>query len=308
MQFLHRLDGLRGEAQWVETTPEDLARATFLDGRETFWSSSRIGNVEPGESKDAPRARLIFHVGFCGSTLLTRMIERWPGVLALREPQALTDLASQQAQLAAGQGTASLARLLSYALTPLGAVGGARDTIIKPSNWVNGLIPVLAEHGLAKQALCMTMERRAYLRAIFRGGRDRIAFALRHVQLLAASDAVLADQLRAAIALDGDALNQAARAAALLHRAQENLFAQLAPRKAWLGFETLVDDPQAALRLAGERLELAGDADVGGLPAQDAKDPTRPFSHGDRAGEDAAVEAHHGQRFDAALAWLGRLG
>ena len=312
MQFLHRLDGLRDEAQWVETRAGDLARASFLDGRETFWSRARVAPVDPHSGGPEQPIRIVFHVGFCGSTLLTRLLEERAGVLALREPQALTDLASQQAQLVDRRGAEILGRLLDFALAHLAGTGESepgvgRTTVIKPSNWVNGLAPVFARPGQKMHALCMTMDRRAYLRAVFRGGRDRIAFALRHVQLLAASDAALADRLRAAIAHNADPLDQAARATALLHRAQEDLFAGLSPREEWLAFETLLEQPHRALAHAGRLLGIAveGDGRGAGLPAADAKDPSRTFSPETRHGEDALVERHHGARFDAALGWLG---
>ncbi|GAB5349076.1 hypothetical protein [Alteriqipengyuania sp. 357] len=305
MRFLHRLDGLREEAQWVETSATELARASFLDGRETFWSAAAVSPFDLRTRPEGGPVRIIFHVGFCGSTLLTRMLEREAGLLALREPQALTDLASQQAQLVAAHGQERLVDLLAFALAHLAAGDDGRAVVIKPSNWVNALIPLVAEHKLARHAVCMTMDRWAYLRAVFRGGRERIAFALRHVQLLAASDPVLAEHLRAAISRDRDPLDQAARATVLLHRAQEDLFATLAPQESWLDFETLTRRPDAALALARETLGLAPDGREGAeLPGEDAKDPSRAFSADTRQDQDALVDRHHAARFEAALGWL----
>src|SRR5262245_59767355 len=79
---------------WVlHFEPEDYSRASFLDQRALHhreisgWTVSR---AELMAACDTPasldRLHWLFHIGHCGPTLVSRLLDLLPGVLGLREP------------------------------------------------------------------------------------------------------------------------------------------------------------------------------------------------------------------------------
>ena len=77
------------------------AETTFLDHRlnrnmKEFFSASfaEMDRAFPQSLVEAQPAAFIFHVGHCGSTLLSRALGATPAVLSLREPMTLNVLAS----------------------------------------------------------------------------------------------------------------------------------------------------------------------------------------------------------------------
>lgn len=312
--FLHRLDGVSGEAQIVLTDRARLQAASFLDGREVFWRAERIVPLElPTATQRRPR-RFIFHVGFCGSTLLARLLDRPGQVLALKEPQCLADVAGQRQALAAGEGVASMHDLLEHAIERLVEVGdGDVTVVVKPTNWVNVVLPQLCAPGVIDRALFVSMDRRAYLNAAFRGGRTRLEFCIRLAAEVSAAVPDGGPLLAEAIAAGGDPLDRSARIVAVLHAQQEHLFDRAIAANDWpasvrIDFAHLVQHPAGVLRRARKLLGLEPVVDeperADQLMERHTKDPSAAFRPGRRLREDGEVEAHHASRFDAALDWL----
>ncbi|WP_374407612.1 hypothetical protein [Pelagerythrobacter sp.] len=312
--FLHRLDSVERETIVVATDRSRLAGASFLDGRETFWRDQAFRPLDLTRRSARKATRFVFHVGFAGSTLLARLLDRPGHVVALKEPQCLADIAGQRELIAAGRAAAPLGPLLDYALAELGSVRDDDVTVVvKPTNWVNSLLPELCAPGRVTRAVFVSMKRRHFLGATFRGGNQRLAFCARLAAQIAPvvpdGDALL----RSAVAGGGDTLDQMARLMALLHWFQESLFDAAIARNGWpvdtrIDFEKIVADPEAAVRRARECLDLPP---LPGAPERAAilmkrhtKDPSSAFRPAKRAREDQAVEEHHGARFDAALDWL----
>ena len=102
--LLHRIDSRAGLMTFVPTTRAALAAPAFIDGRTPFATGPEIAvsldamlaTAVEGAASRAPQ-RYILHMGFCGSTLLARLLDRPGTVLTLREPAALTDIANWQA-------------------------------------------------------------------------------------------------------------------------------------------------------------------------------------------------------------------
>ena len=317
-RFLHRMDSVKGDQQIVATTPAALRRASFLDGREVFWNSARVEQIDLADCGSRTARLAVFHVGFCGSTLLARMLDDVGGTLMLKEPQCLADLAGQRRLIAQGAGIAPMEVLADYALRRLGDTGGPDTSVVlKPTNWVNSILSALCGRGRVEQAVFLTMARRAYLAAVFRGGRDRIEFCTRLAAEIAAvipgGDAFLSQ----AVGHDADPLNQAARIIALLHAMQERMFADVRAENGWapdtqLDFAELIRDPAATVRRAQNILGLPPTSRtttaLTEAMARHAKDPSQQFQPDNRAHENAEVERHHAARFDAADAWVAALG
>lgn len=314
--FLHRMDSITGEAVEVVTDRTRLSNASFLDGRETFWRQQALVPLRPG-ARDRPSAdRFIFHVGFAGSTLLARLLHRHGQVLALKEPQCLADIAGQRAAIVAGKGIAPLGTLLDHALAELARAGDAdMALVVKPTNWANLLLPELCAPFRVRHAVFVTMDRRAFLRACFRGGRERLAFCTRLTSALAPVVPRGNDLLRAAIDAGDDPLDRVGRIVALLHWLQESLFHHAMAQRGWpdsvlVRFEDLLADPAATVQRVQRLLalpELPADADhAARLMKRHTKDPSAAFRQSGRATQDREVDRYHAERFDAALAWLDR--
>lgn len=77
---------------------DDYRSASFLDDR--ILQRGRLAHIVPlatvlnaSDLVDREDVRWIFHIGHVGSTLIARMLGDLPGVLAIREPRSLRDLA-----------------------------------------------------------------------------------------------------------------------------------------------------------------------------------------------------------------------
>ena len=84
-RLLHRIDPASRRLTYVRAEAEALRRTPFLDGRTTFWEGQPeiVGfDARPNPAAD-PAERYIFHVSFCGSTLLAAALGEASGALVL---------------------------------------------------------------------------------------------------------------------------------------------------------------------------------------------------------------------------------
>lgn len=312
--FLHRMDSVEGEAVVATTDRSRLASASFLDGRETFWGEQILRPLIPSTTGGTRATRFVFHVGFAGSTLLARLLDTPGQVVALKEPQCLADIAGQRERIAAGEAIASLDHLLDFALHELGKVGDEDiSVVVKPTNWVNSLLPELCAPGRLEHAVFVSMHRRHYLGATFRGGNERLAFCARLAGQVAPVVPGGNSLLQAALAPTRDPFDRMARIMAVLHWLQEALFDDAIARNGWpdtvrIDFEDLVADPEAVVARARRHLALPAHPSEPGRAAilmkRHTKDPSHAFRPAARAREDEFIEQRYGGCFDAAIAWL----
>ena len=92
-----RLDLANGRLLFVHLDARQRREAAFLDPR--ALPPQPQGAWLPLSMLQAPAtadvvADGIFHIGHCGSTLLSRLLDSWPEVEGLREPLPLRDLAA----------------------------------------------------------------------------------------------------------------------------------------------------------------------------------------------------------------------
>ncbi len=317
MPFLHRLDSLEGEAELVETSHARLREAVFLDGRETFWTRRMLLATNELELvTEAEPLSFLFHTGFCGSTLLARLLDRRGERFVLREPQAIADMASQYHLLAAQASRRKADRVLSGVIGALaGSAPGGETAIVKPSCWVNPLLPHLVRDGHVQRATFLSQEPRNYLAACFRGGHDRLAYCAHFAQMLADTDPAMGEELQMAITTDTEPLDRMARIVVLLHAQQTALFTEAAEtlgnsRVMQCDFADIsLDFIDAAKRLAtflapSSKAEISETA--GTILNSHAKDPSRSFTADEQDRQDLEIEQHHASRFDAALEWLAK--
>lgn len=314
--LLHRIDPVAGMATFVPTAPERLSKPSFIDGRTDFSTAPPVEvsfdtllQTEP--IRPPGPNRMIFHVAFCGSTLLARLLEQEGVSFVLKEPNALVDLANWKSSGVDER----FGPVLRFALGSLRRPWSAEDlVVVKPSNWVNNLLGELATDPAGLRPLFITMAPRAYAIAVMRGGRDRLAFAARTAAHLAPMLPSGREWLQSAIAATSDPIGRATNLALVALRVQERLFATTFPAAGavTLDAETISVRPSEAIRRADSILKLDLDleracADASERAAINAKRPGFAFSADAREQEDQEVERHHGPTIDASLAWAARV-
>ncbi len=312
--FLHRMDCIRGEAIVTTCDRPSLHNATFLDGREQFWQAERLIPLVPMGAGAAPVRRFIFHVGFAGSTLLARLLDDPGRVLTLKEPHCLADLAGQRAAIEAGEAIAPLDVLVDHALGRLGDLGHEDlPVLVKPTNWANCILRELCNPRRKVSAVFVSMPLRDYLTAVFRGGRDRLAFCARLAADMAKLTPAASVSMSRAVQSSSDPLDQMARFAALLHWMQEREFSWAIAANGWsddvrIELDELLDRPNRTAARARKTLGLPKAARSSmrteRLLNRHAKEPSQPFSMNRHEEQSREVERHHGARLDAAAAWL----
>ena len=310
--LLHRIDPAAGVATFVPTAPNRLSRPSFIDGRTEFSTAPPVQvpldtllQYEP-PAPPGPN-RMIFHVAFCGSTLLARLLEHAGASFVLKEPNVLVDLSNWKR----GGADARFAPALRLALGCLRRRWSADEAVIvKPSNWPNNLLDDLAADPAGLQPMAIVMAPRAYAIAVLRGGRDRLTFAARTAAHLAPSLPDGTNWLQSAMAATGDPVGRAINLALVALNVQKHLFAATFPAvdSITLDSEAIFTQSAEAAQRANAILDLGIDpgridADAKARTAINAKRPGYAFSAGERAREDAEVVRHHGATLDAALSW-----
>lgn len=312
--FLHGIDMQVGQVSLLWTTAQRLRKAAFVDGRSAL--SRRPADLMPlqeflqREREAAPAPRFIFHIGFCGSTLLSRLLDVAGQTLVLREPNCLADIANAKAQLGSHPLLFQMAQAASRHLARPWRAGEL--VVVKPSNWVNNILPMLTSQPGVK-AVVISSSRREFLEAVLRGGPERIAFAARAAIHLSSEGPEPARMVAAALKADEDQSAQLARLALALHAIQLRALRAAAEQaewreRIWLDYSHLAADPFDVVQCAAEALDLAIgpaaiSANIKRWMARDAKDPEAAFSSSRNAELAAAVHARHGATIERALDW-----
>jgi len=318
--FLHSLDVQADRAIFFPTTRGLLSEAAFVDGRSQIATGApvpaRLSELLTRDQGVAPSPdRFIFHLSFCGSTLLARLLDRAGVSLVLKEPNCLVDLATWKTlMIRAGKLDRRFGGALQFSRSILRRRWSEDETItIKPSSWVNNLLDELTADPGRILPLFVTMERSAFVRAVFRGGTDRLAFIAQLAWHLA-SDVPDGDRLlQEAVDAAGDPLGRAANLAVLVHHLQLSLFDKALKRGAWhsdhvIDFDEVTTAPyDAAVRashvlrlgLSPQQIEFA----VERCARNHSKAPDIGFTLARRRSEDEAVDAHHQATMTAAVAW-----
>ena len=287
----------------AHATPDALRRAAFLDGREAFADATCTVSEKVFVAAGAgwPKTPLpaILHVSFCGSTLLARMLDVPGRTIVYREPAFQIGLADRHA---AGGSVEAL--LLSSTAAFTRPVAGA-TAIVKPTNWANALLPVWGEARAIRPAF-VTMAPRAFLTAVFRGGRERISFTLRVAEHLARVTEVGPTLIASAAGSSTVSLERAAALVITALALQCRLFAD-ARRRLSCGDGCVVDaaevfaDPHAAALRVAAALGIA-DLTPASAETRHAKGGAAHSAERERAAN-AAVEAGNRDAFAHALRW-----
>src|SRR5688572_14640957 len=169
-----KLDPVARRVLLVRLTAQQRREAAFLDER--ALPAGVDGGWLPLEALQleakAPPADAIFHIGHCGSTLLSRLLESWPQLQSLREPLPLRTLAEAWPQLHAPESRLApqeASRLLQALWTAWSRpLGGQARSVIKATSGCNGLLAPLLDAQPAMRAVLLDMPLRPYLATLLK--------------------------------------------------------------------------------------------------------------------------------------------
>ena len=159
------LDPTEGAARLVAMDRDSYRAASFLDDR--FLQGPVDAQIVPwtlieeAVSEDMRSdARWIFHIGHVGSTLVSRLLGEIEGVLSVREPRLLRDLALTPHEVR-GRYVAPVARLMSRTFAD------EEIACVKATSFASEIAPELVPAG--ERALFMFATPRNYVASILAG-------------------------------------------------------------------------------------------------------------------------------------------
>jgi hypothetical protein len=296
------VDPSAGVSRLIAMDRESYRAASFLDDRImqapidaqlVSWTLIEQAITEDLRSD----ARWIFHIGHVGSTLMSRLLGEIDGVLAVREPRLLRDVALMPAEIRQSY-LAPVPRLMSRTFDE------REIACVKATSFVSEIAPELVPPG--ERALFIYASPRNYVASILAGEnsvRELHAFAASRAERLRRRDIDL-----------GQASGDAALAAAAwacemtaLEAASEKLTEH---DVGWMDFDGALENLATAL---GEAVEIFGfDASPerireiaqGPLANRYSKAIEFEYSAGLRRELIAEATAAHQQQIDDALAML----
>lgn len=318
--FLQQLDLIGRRALFVRVTRDELARASFLDerlglqGREGFWLSFRqIDEIASMLPANALLPDFIFHIGHCGSTLLSRLLDQVPNVLGLREPLPLRDLASIGRELDSPLSRMDSTHWHSLIATSLRLwarpFAPSQHTLLKATSTCNNLIaPILqAEPGIRAVLLYLRLE--PYLATMLKGsGLDALQAAPGRLQFLHEfldDTAIRLHELEPSEMIAMGWIAELARFQQLLARSSSS------DRLLLLDFEHLLADIPTMLGGVLRHFGLPINAGAGNPDARQsilkayAKNPAHAYSAEDRNHDLNLSRRSHAAGISRAMRWAG---
>lgn len=313
---LHRLD-LPGErALLVRMTRAELRAAAFLDERALAGTRDGVWiSLEELWRRSAPCAgrvpQAIFHIGHCGSTLISRLLDTWPEVLGLREPLPLRDLAEWRAELSQPWARLSATQWQQAFAGALGLLArgteGVRTVIVKATSNCNALIEPWLDTDSSVRVVALSIPLHEYLATILKSASARADCARFGPGRLGVLHAWLGDDSLRWHALDAGervALNWLAETARLNRQAQR-FPAQILR----VDFAAFLHDAHAGLERIARHFSLAVDAGqvAAALRAPAAQRYAKATDHAydaaARAADLAESARRHGAEIEAGMAW-----
>lgn len=240
----HSYDPTSDKVGFVRLGPEARKQQVFLaDFRPQSDADAAWLDADTVRSSQvqSPKVSFVFHSAFCRSTLLVKAIDEFDSAVGLSEPLIVNSLQ-------ANSGNPKARSLIGPVLSLLGRAGaGASTVVIKPSNFANGLIPLLLSANAAEQALFLYGNLRDFLISVLKKGlQGRIWARKQLMHNRQTIPIVLGMDERAYFELTD---LQAAALAWLLHLGQFNHLARTGEsRIATLQSNDLAEYPEAALK------------------------------------------------------------
>ena len=319
--FLAGLDADRGVLQYVRTEEAILRRTAFHDGRSPLqiapnlielplaeglaWSEAQPAMAEP--------PRLLAHVSFCGSTLLSQMIDQPGATLVYREPDALVQLANAAARAASSlEAQTQQLRHVRFVLRQFAKTRDGAHAVIKPSNWVNTILRDMLNVIPDLRLVIVETDLEDYLLANLRGGKSRLGFSIKLLNHFLAAHSAYRGQVLEVERAGLDSVDRLLRLLTLVFETQQNLLDEAAlravrPVRRISKAQIQAQPVQAAMDCA-VALDLDLSRDVAESAAnrwqdQHAKDPASAFSLDDELAETERLRDLFADQLAATLDW-----
>ena len=287
--------------RFVGMSAEDYRAAAFLDDR--MFDRQRDVRVLPWaevavSASGSNDARWIFHIGHVGSTMVARMLGEIPGVLSVREPRILRDLATLPAEQAAAMAPA-VAALCSRRFEDRG------HALVKATSFVSEIASLLV--GSESPAIFMVAGLESYMLTILAGENS--------VKELHALHDYRATRMAGRVSPMADATASDAHRAAMAWACEMTSLEAAAEAMSgtpilWLNFDRFLASPAASLietaHLCGFELSAADSETItsGPLMQRYSKALEYEYSPGLRRELQAEAQQRHGRDISAALNML----
>ena len=296
------LDPAAGMVRLVAMDRDSYRAASFLDDR--LMQQPVDAQLVPWPDVEAAiaadlrtDARWIFHIGHVGSTLVSRLFGELDGVLAIREPRLLRDLAVSPPDVRARY-IAPVPKLVSRTFS------GKETACVKATSFASEIAAELVPPG--ERALFMYARPRNYVASILAGEnslKELHALTDSRGQRLAARAIALPppcnDSERAAAAWACEMTTLEAAAEAMQDR-----------QIAWADFDAMLDDMARELGRITTFFGFAADADriaaIATSPLMQRYSKAPEYEYSSTLREELIADAlrRHGRDIDAALALL----
>jgi hypothetical protein len=245
------LDPTAGLVRLVAMNRDSYRSASFLDDRlmQQPVEAHLIGwpELEAAMSEDLrDDARWIFHIGHVGSTLLSRLLGEIDGVLAIREPRLLRDLAVSPVDIRR--------RYLRVTTKLMSRTFKTDETAcVKATSFASEILPQLVP--ASQRALCMYARPRSYIAAILAGENS-----VKELHLLETYRNERLARRKVELPPARNDADRAARAWACEMVTLESAAAAMTDRSvAWIDFDTMLQDMNSELLRIAEFFGFATD-------------------------------------------------
>ncbi len=312
--YLREIDFAGREALFLRMSRDGYVRSSFLDKR-TITVDGNVYGVPLAdlldrfrEARPTPRRiNYIFHTAFCGSTLLSRCLDRPGACLAYKEPLVLHQLCFLRRRDPRPNAAALPTPFLDLALALLGRSYHTDEIpLVKPADsCINLACELLTAHPASAgvllyarlEAFLVSMlknpKRRRYVRGMIDRARTDLAAAGHHPDF------------------DAEALSDAQVAAFVwvgLMRPYQALLAGERLRLRSLDASVFFDQPAPVLEAAARLFDLALDendirAAVDGVFTRKAKDPYQAFDKAAYAAQNERLAQRLVDEIEEGLAW-----
>ncbi|MEE9141265.1 MAG: hypothetical protein V3U59_01010 [Gammaproteobacteria bacterium] len=315
--YPQKLDPYLDTALIIQISREEFRAASFLDDRvlhdetQGAWMPWRY--VEQAlQGDDGRYSHFVFHIGRCGSTLLSRMLDTQQSVLALREPSPLLTLADIETDLDTPEAIWSRetfdTRLDAFLRVWARVYPQQQVAVVKATSFCNGLATKILQRRPQSQAVAMYIPCRDYVAgavADWQGRSDLRSFAPKRLRRLhrrlGASPWRLYDLGPAELATMSWTTEMATLQAA--HDALDN-------RLLWVCFDDLLSDVSGCFRQVLEHFRITvADTEILAIQSHPlmenySKAPGQRFNASKRAQVLTDAHTRFGTEVAAGMKWL----
>jgi hypothetical protein len=266
------LSGLSTEGrtfEFIKSSRDQLSKPSFIDGRVPLSENSKIYQIKIEQALDwyshnsikTQANNFIFHMGFCGSTLLARALDLPGKSFSYKEPQALIHVAELHLTsdpFFKDNQILILNFILGQYSTPWSK---SEQNIIKPSNWVNTMLYDLVASSKSTKAIFLSIRPLDFIVAVFRGGESRVQYVLNFLKHMNSSTSEFNDIIKKIERERENTTLSLVKLTLVAHKMQETAFsicsaALSKQNQAQYSYDQLILDPLGALTESSQLFDL----------------------------------------------------